>query len=277
MAPPHTQSPQKSPSRRNAFALLLQGGGVRSGPASKAVKDRAVQQVRKVKAVPPLSNPNQPALPNNFRPVDPAAVIELFSQERREHVQLLSPDEQASFAQGFGSGWELGQTTRRRVSYTREAKLDAINYALTAKNRVGRPISRYMASKRLGITIQMLKNWINKQHDIEASRKGTRKARLISRGREPTMESELTELFIEARDQGRRINRRWFVYTAKSIYQRLYPERVSRDHEGRLQYRDFKFSLGWFMGYRRRNGVAVRRPTKIGQKVGDLGKIPLFV
>ena len=44
------------------------------------------------------------------------------------------------------------------MSYIREVKLDAINYALIVKNRVDRSISRYMTSKRLNITIQMLKN-----------------------------------------------------------------------------------------------------------------------
>ena len=158
MASSHIQFSQKSFFRRNVFALLLQGGGVRSDSVFKIVKDRVVQQVRKIKVVSSLSNSNQSVLSNNFRFVDFAVVIELFSQERREHVQLLSLDEQVFFAQEFESNWEFGQITRRRVFYTREVKLDAINYALIAKNRVSRSISRYMTSKRLGITIQMLKN-----------------------------------------------------------------------------------------------------------------------
>lgn len=277
MTSSHTQSSQKSSFRRNVFILLLQNDDLRSDSASKIVKDRADQHARKIKVVFLLSNSNQSILSNNFRSVDLAAVIELFSQKRREHVQLLSFDEQISFAQKFESSWELDQITRRRMSYIREVKLDAINYALIVKNRVDRSISRYMTSKRLNITIQMLKNWINKQHDIEISRKDTRKIRLIFRDRKFTMKSEFIELFIEIRDQDRRINKRWFVYTIKSIYQRLYSKRISRDHESRFQYRDFKFSLSWFMKYRRRNDVAVKRSTKINQKIDDLEKISLFV
>ena len=270
MAPPHTQSPRRSPRRsppkRDAFALLLYGGGVRPGPRPKAVIDRSAgQHSRIVKTVPPILN--QTSLPAGFRPIDPAFVIEQFNQQRRDAIALLSPEEQASFARDLDSTWTVGETTRRRISYTREAKLNAINYALTAKGLRGRPISRYMAAKRLNITLQMLKNWIATQHEIEASKKGTRRIRQ-GVGKEPTMESQLTEQFVEARDQGRRINKRWFLYSAKAIYQRLYPDRISRDSEGQIQYAGFKFSMGWFSGYRRRNGVAVRQPTKIAQKVG---------
>ena len=134
-----------------------------------------------------------------------------------------------------------------------------------------------MTSKKLNITIQMLKNWIKKQHDIEISKKDTRKIRLISRDREFIMKNKFIELFIEIRNQNRRINKRWFVYTIKNIYQRLYSKRVSRDHENRFQYQDFKFSLSWFMKYRYRNDVAIRRSTKINQKIDDFAKISLFV
>lgn len=81
------------------------------------------------------------------------------------------------------------------------------------------------------------------------------------------MESLLTEDFIEARKQGCKITKRWFNYQARQIYQRLYPERVSRGITGHLKYAGFQFSGGWFQGYRRRNGVAVRRPTKKAQNI----------
>ena len=264
MAPPHTQSPRKSPPKRNAFALLLQGSNVRPGPRPKAAADRLVRHSRIVKTVPPVTN--QPTLPSSFQPADPKAVIELFQQQRQECIAQLSPEEQDSFARHFNSAFGIGNTQKRRISYTREAKLAAINYALTATGLRGRPISRYMAAKKLGITITMLKNWVTKQHEIESYKKGVRKARPAV-GREPTMESLLTEEFVEARDKGRKINKRWFIHNAKAIYQRLYPERVNRDEDGRIQYQGFCFSLGWFMGYRRRNGIAIRRPTKIAQKV----------
>ena len=134
-----------------------------------------------------------------------------------------------------------------------------------------------MTSKRLNITIQMLKNWINKQHDIEINKKNTRKAKSICRDREFTMKNELIELFIEIKNRERRINKRWFVYTIKNIYQRLYSKRVNRDFENRFQYQNFKFSMNWFMKYRRRNDVAVKRSTKIDQKIDDFEKIFLFV
>ena len=273
----HIQFFQKSFFKRNVFTFLFQSDDVRSDFVSKIVKDRVDQHVRKIKVVFSFSMSNQSILSNNFRFVDFAVVIELFSQKRREHVQLLSFDEQIFFAQKFEFDWKLDQITRRRVFYTREVKFDVINYVFIVKNRVDRFINKYMTSKRLSITIQMLKNWIKKQHDIEISKKNTRKIRFISRDRELIMKSELIELFIEIKNQNRRINRRWFVYTIKNIYQRLYSKRVNRDHENRFQYQDFKFSLSWFMKYCRRNDVAIRRSTKIDQKIDDFAKISLFV
>ena len=265
MTPPHTQSPQKSPAKRNAFALLLGGDGVRPEPRPKAVLDRTPRS-RIVKAVPPLFNQATLSARTKFQPIDTEAVIEQFQQHRRDAIAQLSPEEQASLARDLNAVWTHGETARRRISYTREAKLDAVNYAFTAKDPGGKPISRYMAAKNLNITLQMLKNWINTRHEIEASRKGTRKIRQ-GVDKESTMESKLTEEFVEARNYDRRINKRWFIHSAKAIYQRLYPERISRDDEGRIQYLCFKFSLGWFAEYRRRNGVAVRQPTKMSQKV----------
>ena len=121
--------------------------------------------------------------------------------------------------------------------YIREIKFDVINYAFIVKNRVNKSISRYMTSKKLNITIQMFKNWINKQHDIEINKKNTRKIKFICRDRKFIIENEFIEFFIEIKNRNRRINKRWFVYTIKNIYQRLYSKRINRDFENCKTFR----------------------------------------
>ena len=272
----HIQFFQKSFFKRNVFVFFFKTTMYVLILFSKSSKIVLFSKFEKSKLF-FFSNSNQSILSNNFRFVDFVAVIELFNQKRRDHVQLLNFEKQIFFAQKFESNWKFDQITRRRMFYIRENKFDIINYVFIVKNRVNKFINRYMTSKRLNITIQIFKNWINKQHDIEINKKNTRKIRFIFRDRKFIMKNEFIELFIEIKNQNRRINKRWFVYTIKNIYQRLYSKRVNRNHENRFQYRNFKFSLNWFMKYRRRNDVAIKRSTKINQKIDDFEKIFLFV
>ena len=155
-----------------------------------------------------FANSNQSIVFNNFRFVDFVVVIELFNQKRRDHVQLLNFEKQIFFAQKFESNWKFDQITRRRMFYIRENKFDIINYVFIVKNRVNKFINRYMTSKKLNITIQMFKNWINKQHDIEINKKNTRKIKFICHDRKFIMKNEFIEFFIEIKNRNRRINKR---------------------------------------------------------------------
>ena len=135
-------------------------------------------------------------------------VIELFNQKRRDHVQQLNFEKQIFFAQKLEFDWKFDQITRRRIFYIREIKFDVINYVFIVKNRVNKFINKYMTSKKLNITIQIFKNWIKKQHDIEINKKNIRKIKFINRDRKFIMKNEFIELFIEIKIQNRRINKR---------------------------------------------------------------------
>ena len=81
------------------------------------------------------------------------------------------------------------------------------------------------------------------------------------------MEHALFRDFEEARKVGKAIGCRWFKRYARALYRQQYPARVSQDpNSGRLTYEGFKFSNGWFQGFRKRFGVINRCWTKTAQK-----------
>ena len=264
MTSSHTQFFRKSSSKRNVFALLLQSSNVRSEFRFKVAADRLVRHFRIVKIV--FFVTNQSTLSSSFQFVDSKVVIELFQQQRQKCIVQLFFEKQNFFARHFNSAFDIENIQKRRIFYTREIKLAVINYAFIVTKLRGRFINRYMIAKKLKITITMLKNWITKQHEIESYKKKVRKVRSAV-DRKFTMKSLLIEKFVETRDKNRKINKRWFIHNVKAIYQRLYSERVNRDENDRIQYQDFCFSLNWFMKYRRRNDIAIRRSTKIVQKI----------
>ena len=157
------------------------------------------------------------------------------------------------------------------MSYTREHKLSAIAYRkttwITKKDGSLELISRWKAAQNLGITDNMLKDWIAHQTNIEMLLKGGCK-RHESKPLEPQLEASLMREFKEARQAGRSINRRWFTRHGQEIYSYLYPHQVTKER-GHLVCSGLKFSYGWFRGFRRRNQVSVRRPTKKAQKPSD--------
>lgn len=67
--------------------------------------------------------------------------------------------------------------------------------------------------------------------------------------------------------KGRIVGSRWFLKNAKAIYRLIYPRRISQDEvTGRFAYTLFRFSNGWFQGFRRRYHIALRCKTKQAQK-----------
>ena len=134
------------------------------------------------------------------------------------------------------------------MSYTREHKLSAIAYRkttwITKKDGSLELISRWKAVQNLGITDNMLKDWIAHQAEIEMLPKGGRK-RHKSKPLEPELEASLMREFKEARKAGRSVNRRWFTRHSQEIDSYLYPHRVTKER-GRLICSGLKFSYGWF-------------------------------
>ena len=115
----------------------------------------------------------------------------------------------------------------------------------------------------------MLRQWIKDKSEIENTAKETRKHRPVNVScQEPEMESRLIELFVEARRIRRKITNRWSRH-AKNIYGQLHPSRVIKRSGKLTEYSGFKFSNGWFRGFRKRHGVCVRMPTKKSQMVSS--------
>ncbi|KAA6411263.1 MAG: hypothetical protein FRX48_04543 [Lasallia pustulata] len=158
---------------------------------------------------------------------------------------------------------------QRRISYTRENKLAAINFQAHTfrkqKNGALKQITTWEAAKSLGITPTMLKKWTKNRQSIMTLKKGQRKHTTGHVAQEPRLEELLHKEFEEERKIDCTINLRWFMRTARRIYKELYPGRVTRNGNSQWIYAGFKFSNGWFQGFRRRYGVSVRAPTKRAQ------------
>jgi hypothetical protein len=101
----------------------------------------------------------------------------------------------------------------RRRSWTREQKLGAVHYALSTfvlnKNSREKLIPANAAVIKIGCTAKMLRTWIQAYDEINASTKGCRKARLNVKAKEPQIEQELHDLFLQKRAISRKINSRW--------------------------------------------------------------------
>jgi hypothetical protein len=145
-----------------------------------------------------------------------------------------------------------------RFSYSRELKLAAIEWASNTYIKgkgdgdVDVLILRYAAAKRLGITSTMLRDWTRNRARIVNQKRGSRRGRRATKGREDKMEQALFKEFQQARQLGKAIGAPWFRRHAQAIYRTLYPQRVTQNESGRLIYTGFKFSNGWFQGFRRR-------------------------
>jgi len=83
------------------------------------------------------------------------------------------------------------------------------------------------------------------------------------------MEILLNKEFEDARAKGRKIDDRWLLRHAKKIYQELHPKRVTRLENGMYKYLRFRFSHGWFNGFKQRFNISFRAGTKRAQKAPE--------
>lgn len=156
-----------------------------------------------------------------------------------------------------------------RKSYTQEQKLQAIQYAITTvviRNKKPQIITQYKASGKLGITLIVLKKWIESKETIASQSKAFRRAKFkVQLSQEPEMEQHLVKLFTSAYASGQMIGGRQFERHAKALYKDLYPHQVIQVNR-RFQYLGFKFSNAWFQGFRHQFSIANRSKTKQAQK-----------
>ena len=235
MAPLHTQSPRKE---QPTLLNFLCNSTTRPGPTYKPDKPTSIRSAR-------LQHSDYyTSIMPRIGPVTQASIINTFQivHQSTKTTHEYSDDDE--------------NKPRRRTAYTREQKLAAITYAQSIYKKIKtgelKLISRYAATKELGITDIMLKKWIESSNLIGQQKKGThRRYRPINR-QEKEMEKRLYKAFQDIRLAGRSVSRRWLIRRAKAIYAELYPERISTGLEGRIEHAGFRFSYGWFQGFRKR-------------------------
>ena len=140
MTPLHVPAPSPFKQKHDAFAQLI--SGIRFKPQPKPVEQRVLngKMSKSNSRIRPLV-----LTPSKTTAVNSAAVVARFEKKRRQFNVQLPPEEAVQFQRNFGTLWNnVKKIAKRRISYTREAKLDAINYTFTIKSSVNsnRIISR---------------------------------------------------------------------------------------------------------------------------------------
>jgi hypothetical protein len=72
------------------------------------------------------------------------------------------------------------------------------------------------------------------------------------------MELQLHNLFMEKRSISCRVGRRWLERHVKIIYGNIYPDQAIRVEGEHTTYEGFRFSDGWFNGFKMRFNIALR-------------------
>ena len=233
---------------------------IRPGPTPKRTASEHEARVKKRPKLLPLDQQSSTASTER--------ALELFGILARDDESDGEDEASEASAEDFSSADK--SRVRHRKSYTREQKLAAVAFATRtdfkyADGSIG-PLSRYTAGRKLGITSGMICMWIKNRDKIANGKKGTRKQILAQQAQQPKMEERLNELFREKRVIGRQIDGKWFFRNARVIYGNLYPERVIMLATGRKLYEGFKFSNGWFSGFKKRHNITSRAITKKAQK-----------
>jgi hypothetical protein len=251
MAPPHTQAQPAGELRQTTLTDLLRPRrpGRVAKPSNHSLNALRAAPATVAPYIPPSAAPVPPgplATPGGLQAV---SVLNTFRLIRDSRVETREEYNDLD-----------GPRTRR--SYTREHKLAAITYATSTyvedNNGNFALIKAYKAARSLFITQTMLKRWIGDFDKILAQTKGTRKNRV--------MEDRLAAEFLVVRGVGRAIGNRWFLRHARCIFESIHPERVHRPDNFIIPvYDGFKFSRGWFSGFKNRYNISLRRRTKLSQ------------
>jgi Tc5 transposase-like DNA-binding protein len=77
------------------------------------------------------------------------------------------------------------------------------------------------------------------------------------------MEATLNNEFEKGQEEGRKITYKWVIHHAKAIYVRLHPEQVIiLEGTHKKNYLGFKFSHGWYRGWKARYNISLQAGTK---------------
>jgi hypothetical protein len=172
-------------------------------------------------------------------------------------------------AKDVGLDSDEEKTTTKR-SHTREQKIAAVLYATTkhipGKGGQDEVISNKAAAAALGIEpvqLRILKRTIDQ---TRAQLRGSRRNKKSHSCAFPEMERQVTQLFKEKRALGRRIGEKWLYRQARLAFEELYPHKVTIVN-GKKEFNGMQFSEGWFNGFKKRNYISLREPTKKAQVV----------
>lgn len=139
-------------------------------------------------------------------------------------------------------GMEVGQQKNVRKSYTREEKLQVLDwYQKNGRNK-------YRTAKMFGMNIRTLSKWVRAEDTIRRSRYGSMKAGSGRRPYWPDMEKQLFALHkeeTERRNGDDEIPASWYRENAELIMQQLYPNN------------GFSFTLQWLERFKRRYNIPV--------------------
>lgn len=135
---------------------------------------------------------------------------------------------------------------RRRRAYTREQKLEAVEfYRECGKNK-------YKTCKECKIDSRSLTRWIEDEAKIRQLRHGKMAARFRT-AKYPLMEEELHQQYCDMLDIGEEMNTQWLKERAQEIMKKRWPQT------------EFKFSACWLQAFKRRYGISFRKKKECAE------------
>ena len=135
-----------------------------------------------------------------------------------------------------------------RKSYSREEKLKVVKYYYDNGKNL------YQTCKRFSMNSKSVMRWVKDEEKIRGSSKGSKRVKFERRAQYPEMEAKLYMEYKELRKKGLKVKGWWFRVRAQQILTELKPDT------------NFQFSNGWFLGFKKRHRISMRRATNTCQK-----------
>ena len=135
-----------------------------------------------------------------------------------------------------------------RKSYSREEKLKVIKYYHDNGKNL------YKTCKRFSMNSKSVMRWVKDEEKIRGSNKGSKRVNFDRRAQYPEMEVKLFMEYKELRKKGLKVKGWWFRLRAKQILTELEPDT------------NFQFSNGWFLGFKKRHRISMRRANNTCQE-----------
>ena len=163
------------------------------------------------------------------------------------------PRVQINMAESSSSGqqqlvFDLQVSKRKRKSYGREEKLKTLKFYRDN----GRNL--YKTCKRFSLNTKTVLRWIKDEEKIRSRSKGSKRVKFERKAMYPEMEEKLYTEYKVLRAKGLKVKGWWFRTRVKEILEEIEPDA------------NFQFSDGWFLSFKKRHKISLRRPTNTAQK-----------